>query len=161
MLSRFYRCTKVAILMIWIFSMWIFMLWLQSFVSISHAAACAKCSWGIQTSNTIAPAVVKTMGIKAILINTYERKNWVWITLVNYVNKYSILRNGWNNILISNTRYLQRVVKTVDIRLDRSIYCRNIYWYTKMGSHLTVIFVRTRTIAKMVSIVTSRKNMKD
>ena len=53
------------------------------------------------------------------------------------------------------------IVKTVDIRLDRSIYWRNIYWYTIMGSHLTVIFVKTRTIAKMVSIVTSRKNTKD
>ena len=43
----------------------------------------------VKDSNTIAPAVIKIVGIKAILINTYERKNWVLITLVSYVYKYS------------------------------------------------------------------------
>ena len=64
-------------------------------------------------------------------------------------------------MLISNTMYFQMIVKPVDIRLDRISYWRNIYFYTIMGSHLTVIFVKTRTIAKMVPIVTSRKNTKD
>ena len=64
-------------------------------------------------------------------------------------------------MLFSNTMDLQLIVKTVEVRLERSIYWRNIYWYTIMGSHWTVIFVNSGTITKTVSIVTSRKNTKD
>ena len=31
---------------------------------------------------------------------------------------------------MSNTMALQLIMKTVDIQLERSIYWRNIYWYT-------------------------------
>ena len=64
-------------------------------------------------------------------------------------------------MLMSNTMDLHLTVKAVHIKLQTKSVLRTIYWYTIMGSHLTAIFVNTRTIPRMVSIVTSRMNTKD
>ena len=63
-------------------------------------------------------------------------------------------------MLRSNTMDLYLTVKTVHIKLQTNTALRIIYWYTIKGSHLTAMFVNTRTIARMALIVMSRKSTK-